>query len=123
MTLLRKRFLLPALAALTVLCGLAVWMLTPSGYLAIDLRTCIHKRAVHTALFPFCFRGSFSQICPAMRFCTRQRPAWLHSFSQSCPAVRSHSSGRIAVLFTAGEVQQQMFPRGFRGRLGASPEM
>ena len=118
MTLLRTRFLLPALAALAVLCGLAVWMLTPSGYLAIDLRTCIHKRAVHTALFPFCFRSSFSQICPAMRFCTRQRPAWLHSFSQSCPAVRSHSSGRIAVLFTAGEVQQQMFPRGFRGRLG-----
>ena len=118
MTLLRKRFMLPALAALAVLCGLAVWMLTPSGYLAIDLRTCIHKRAVHTALFPFCFRSSFSQICPAMRFCTRQRPAWLHSFSQSCPAVRSHSSGRIAVLFTAGEVQQQMFPRGFRGRLG-----
>ena len=44
MTLLRKRFLLPALAALAVLCGLAVWMLTPSDYLAIDLRTCIHKR-------------------------------------------------------------------------------
>ena len=41
MTLLGKRFLLPALAALAVICGLAVWLLAPSGYLAIDLNPSI----------------------------------------------------------------------------------
>lgn len=78
-----------------------------------------NTKGLHMQPFFHSASAVFSQICSAMRFCTKQRPVWLYPFSQSCAAVRRPSSGLSAVLFTASKAQQQMFPRGFRGRLGS----